>query len=60
MPVPLFTHPDCVRHDPGSDHPETPARLRVLVERARGSPAAKVVESKPASREPLLAVHPDA
>ena len=57
MPVPVFTHPDCVRHDPGSDHPETPARLRVLLERARSSPAVTVTESKPATREPLLAVH---
>ena len=37
MAVPVFTHPDCLRHDPGSDHPETPARLRVLLERARQS-----------------------
>ena len=35
MAVPLFTHPACLRHDPGSDHPETPARLRVLLERAQ-------------------------
>jgi acetoin utilization deacetylase AcuC-like enzyme len=59
MPVPIFTHPDCLRHDPGPDHPETPARLRVLLERARRSPGVKVVDAVAATRDPLLAVHPD-
>jgi acetoin utilization deacetylase AcuC-like enzyme len=56
--VPLFTHPDCLRHDPGPDHPETPARLRVLLERARAGRAVDVREARAASLEPLLAVHP--
>jgi acetoin utilization deacetylase AcuC-like enzyme len=59
MPVPIFTHPDCLRHDPGPDHPETTARLRVLLERARRSSGVKVVEALAATRDPLLAVHPD-
>ena len=59
MPVPVFTHPDCLRHDPGADLPETPARLRVLLERVRQSAGATVVEVEAADREPLLAVHPD-
>ncbi|HVJ99653.1 MAG TPA: histone deacetylase [Gemmatimonadales bacterium] len=59
MAVPVFTHPDCLRHDPGSDHPETPARLRVLLERARQSPTVTVVEAAAATKDPLLAVHPD-
>jgi acetoin utilization deacetylase AcuC-like enzyme len=59
MAVPVFTHPDCIRHDPGSDHPETPARLRVLLERARATAGVSVVTAPPGSREPLLAVHPD-
>jgi acetoin utilization deacetylase AcuC-like enzyme len=57
MAVPIFTHRDCLRHDPGSDHPETPARLRALLERARAADGVKVVEAPPATREPLLAVH---
>jgi acetoin utilization deacetylase AcuC-like enzyme len=57
MAVLVFTHPDCLRHDPGSDHPETPARLRALLERARAADGVKVVEAPPATREPLLAVH---
>jgi acetoin utilization deacetylase AcuC-like enzyme len=59
MAVPIFTHPDCLRHDPGSDHPETPARLRTLLDRARSSDGVTVVEASPAARDPLLAVHPD-
>jgi acetoin utilization deacetylase AcuC-like enzyme len=60
MAVPIFTHPDCIRHDPGSDHPETPARLRTLLGRARSAAGVAVVEAPAASREPLLAVHADA
>ena len=59
MAVPIFTHPDCLRHDPGSDHPETPSRLRTLLERARSSDGVTVVEASPAARDPLLAVHPE-
>jgi acetoin utilization deacetylase AcuC-like enzyme len=57
--VPIFTHPDCVRHDPGPDHPETPARLTTLVERARNDTRTRVVDSPAAGRDALLAVHPD-
>jgi acetoin utilization deacetylase AcuC-like enzyme len=57
--VPVFTHPACLRHDPGPDHPETPARLRVLLERARRDVTADVIEAAGAPREALLAVHPD-
>jgi acetoin utilization deacetylase AcuC-like enzyme len=59
MAVPLFTHPACLRHDPGSDHPETPARLRVLLERAQGDPRVEVREVPAATREALLLVHPN-
>ncbi len=55
--VSIFTHLDCLRHDPGADHPETPARLRILLERARAADGVRVVEAAPATREPLLAVH---
>jgi acetoin utilization deacetylase AcuC-like enzyme len=59
MAVPIFTHPDCLRHDPGSDHPETPARLRTLLDRARTGAGVTVVEGPATDRDPLLAVHPD-
>lgn len=28
----VFTHPDCLGHDPGPDHPESPERLRAVTE----------------------------
>lgn len=60
MPVPIFTHPDCLRHDPGSDHPETPARLGVLLDRARAERGVEVREAGAGSIDDLLAVHPRA
>jgi acetoin utilization deacetylase AcuC-like enzyme len=57
VPIRVFTHPDCLRHDPGPDHPETPARLRVLLSALRGDPAIEVVEAAPGARDALLAVH---
>ena len=60
MPIPVFTHPSCLKHDPGPGHPETPARLRAILDRLRNEPNAEVRETPPASREPLLAVHPAA
>jgi acetoin utilization deacetylase AcuC-like enzyme len=57
MAVSIFTHPDCLRHDPGADHPETPERLQTLLARARATNGVGLVEASPATREPLLAVH---
>jgi acetoin utilization deacetylase AcuC-like enzyme len=59
MPVSVFTHPNCLKHDPGAGHPETPGRLRAVLDRLRAEPDMKVREAQPASREPLLAVHPN-
>jgi acetoin utilization deacetylase AcuC-like enzyme len=58
--ISVFTHPDCLRHDPGPDHPETPARLRVLLERARRDVTAEVIDAPAAPLDALRAVHPDA
>ena len=58
MPPLFFTHPDCLRHDPGYDHPETPQRLGVLLQRVRSTGVAEVREASAAPIEPLLAVHP--
>jgi acetoin utilization deacetylase AcuC-like enzyme len=58
MAVPVFTHPDCLRHDPGPDHPETPARLRVLLDHLRPDPSIELREAAPADLELLLLVHP--
>jgi acetoin utilization deacetylase AcuC-like enzyme len=56
--VPLYTHPDCLRHDPGPEHPEIPARLRALLQRARGQKTVAIREAGAATVEPILAVHP--
>ncbi len=48
-----------MRHDPGSDHPEAPARLRVVLERLGADPAVRVVDAARAAEPELLAVHPE-
>jgi acetoin utilization deacetylase AcuC-like enzyme len=59
MPVAVYTHPDCLKHDPGPGHPETPERLRAILTRLRASPSIELREASPSSRDPLLAVHPE-
>lgn len=59
MPVPVFTHPRCIDHDPGRGHPETPERLRAVLERVRGAKC-EVRSAPPATVEALLPVHPPA
>src|SRR6476661_7346044 len=58
MPVAVFTHASCLKHDPGRDHPETPARLLAVLDRLGREKVAELRESAPASIDPLLAVHP--
>jgi acetoin utilization deacetylase AcuC-like enzyme len=60
MPLTVFTNPSCLKHDPGPDHPETPARLRAILERLRTDQSVAVREVEPAGLDPLLAVHPRA
>jgi len=59
MAVPVYTHPDCIRHDPGPDHPETPARLAVTLARLARDPHAELRQASPGRREDLLLVHPE-
>jgi acetoin utilization deacetylase AcuC-like enzyme len=59
MPVSVFTHPDCLRHDPGPGHPESPERLHAILSRLRGDPRFSVIEAAPAERQALLLVHPE-
>jgi acetoin utilization deacetylase AcuC-like enzyme len=58
VPISVFTHPACLTHDPGSDHPETPSRLRAVLETLAGDPSAALHEARPSELEPLLRVHP--
>lgn len=57
MPVPVFTHPSCLQHNPGSDHPETPARLNAVLARVREEPGVQLMQAEAATRERLLTVH---
>lgn len=59
MSVPVFTHPSCLQHDPGPDHPETPARLRAVLDRLQGERGISVQQASSSARDPLLAVHTD-
>jgi acetoin utilization deacetylase AcuC-like enzyme len=58
MPVSVFTHPACVLHDAGEGHPESPERLRAVLERLLRDPAAELVEAAPAPRDMIEVVHP--
>jgi acetoin utilization deacetylase AcuC-like enzyme len=57
--VPVYTHPSCLDHDPGPDHPEIPARLKAVLGRLRNQPEIDLREAPAAERAPLLAVHAD-
>ena len=60
MALPVFTHPACLAHDTGPDHPETTARLSTVLALFRGDPAFDVHDAAPAALEPILRVHPKA
>jgi acetoin utilization deacetylase AcuC-like enzyme len=56
----LLTHPDCVRHEMGAHHPESPERLRAVMAALEASGVlAKVVpyDAPEATREQLARVH---
>jgi acetoin utilization deacetylase AcuC-like enzyme len=57
MPLPVYSHPTCLKHDPGPDHPEKPVRLSTVLKRLSNESGVEVREAQPASRDPLLAVH---
>ncbi len=56
----FYTHPVCLEHDPGSHHPESPARLRAVLAAISGPQFAELDrrEAPEAAIEDLLRVHP--
>lgn len=56
--IPVFTHPACLLHDPGQGHPETPERLRAVLERVRRT-RYEVHEAAPAGVAELRGTHPE-
>lgn len=59
MTTSLWTHPLCLEHLAGLNHPEQPARLRGVLQRLRAPEFADVIwrEAPPASYEQLVRVH---
>ncbi|MEP7184928.1 MAG: histone deacetylase family protein [Rhodanobacter sp.] len=55
----LYTHPACLRHDPGAGHAERPARLRSVLQALDHDRHAALdrIEAPLATREQLLRVH---
>src|ERR1700681_2781523 len=56
----LYTHPACLEHDPGQYHPETPARLKAVLE-ALAAPEFAALdrrEAPEAALDDLTRVHP--
>jgi len=55
----LYTHPACLEHDTGAGHPESPARLRAVLEALADShfPSLQRIEAPRATREQLLRAH---
>jgi acetoin utilization deacetylase AcuC-like enzyme len=56
----LYTHQACLDHDPGSYHPESPARLRAVLEALEAPEFARLErrEAPEATIEDLARVHP--
>jgi acetoin utilization deacetylase AcuC-like enzyme len=56
----LYTHPACLDHDPGRHHPESPARLRAVLEALDSPEFARLErrEAPEASLDDIERVHP--
>jgi len=57
MPVPVFTHPRCLDHDPGAGHLERPVRLEAVLRGVQGAKC-EVRTAPPATSDALAGVHP--
>jgi len=59
MTTAYFTHPICIKHDPGPGHPEQPARLIAVNEALADAPFDKLLraEAPEATTEQLERIH---
>jgi acetoin utilization deacetylase AcuC-like enzyme len=59
MRAAIYTHPDCLAHDPGPGHPESPARLAAVLEALADPRFALLdrIEAPCATRAQLTRVH---
>ena len=55
----LYTHPACLEHDPGPEHPESPSRLRAVLRALDHDRFAALdrIEAPRATREQALEKH---
>ena len=61
MPIPIFTHPDMLAHEPGDGHPERPARLAaVTAALAEAGLSGDLREAPRVDDADLTRVHPEA
>lgn len=57
MSVTVFSHPDCLLHDPGPGHPERPERLRAILKVLETEPEAALRDAPLASLDIVESVH---
>ena len=60
MPTAFFSHPECMQHQTGADHPESAARLAAISDRLLATGLGNVllnIDAPEASRAELLRVH---
>ncbi|HEU4829556.1 MAG TPA: histone deacetylase [Gemmatimonadales bacterium] len=57
MPVSVFTHQDCLLHDPGPGHPERPDRLRAILKALGSEPAAVLRDAPVAPLDLIESIH---
>jgi acetoin utilization deacetylase AcuC-like enzyme len=58
MKIDVWTHPACLAHDPGAGHPESPARLRAVLDGVAEASVPTTVRAAPrADRAELERVH---
>src|SRR5690554_1521935 len=60
LTIAVYTHEDCLRHDPGAQHPENPRRLEVVLDALRTSSLAGALSLREAplgSDEQVLLAH---
>lgn len=57
LPIPVFTHPDCLGHDPGPGHPESSARLTAVIGRLEREPDVALRPARAATDAEIAAVH---
>ena len=55
----VYTHPACLEHDPGPEHPECPARLRAVLQALDAPQQFGLFSPQSAALDALAAIDPD-